>query len=146
MAEKKIGNLDFRCERFGARQQQRLLLRLGKLFGSAIADLQRAVVKEGDEAERDAAALEVLGRLFSQGDIDEADALVVELSEAAQVREPNGTWEPIVFDHHFQGELLTGWQVAYFVIEVNFRGFFDAAARSGLGAAILSSARANSKH
>lgn len=129
MAEKRIGDRTFRAEKLPARAALNLQLRLAKVLGPAFARLAE-IVKIEDEAERDARTLEALGSFLAATDADEVERLVVELSEKARVSVgTGGAYEPVIFDHHFSDDLLTAWQVAMFVVQVNFADFFGGVSR-----------------
>lgn len=139
-AERTIGNATFKAAKLPPRDAQRLLLRMGKIVGPGLTRLVTALKKE-DEAERDAVAVEVIAEMIAKADVDEADDLLVYLCTKAMIKEDNLPYVDVVFDHHFQNDLMQAWQVAYFVLEVNFRDFFGAAAKSGLAKGVLSSTR-----
>lgn len=139
-AERKIGTATFKAAKLPPRDAQRLLLRIGKIVGPGLTRLV-AALKGEDEGERDTAAVEVIAEMIAKADIDEADSLLVYLCSKAMIKEEGLPYVDVVFDHHFQDDLMQAWQVAYFVLEVNFRDFFGAAAKSGLAKGMLSSAR-----
>jgi len=134
MPEQKIDDVTIRCEKLPAREAQRLLLRLGKMLGPALESVAYLQSVSGDEdVERVTAA--ILGDVLAKADVDQADALLTQLIEAAQIKSvKSGGYEPIVFDHHFQDNLIGAWKVAGFVLKVNFADFFGAATDSIFGA------------
>lgn len=141
MAEKKIGQDTYRVQKVGAREQQRMLLRLGRLLGPAITAFTDAIASEGD---RERGALSAVGGMLTNANPDEAEQLLVDICQMAQVNTagmPAGQYEPIIFDHHMDGlPLQTCWEVAGFVLEVNFRDFFDAAVSTPVGKAVRTAA------
>lgn len=139
MAEKKIGKETFRVDKMGARDAQRLLLRIGKMLGPGIEAFASAVTS----TDRETGALQAIGGMLTRADPAEADALLVDLCQSASINVegmPKGQYDPVIFDHHMDADLMQAWQLAAFVLEVNFRDFFSAAAATGLGKAVVKSA------
>jgi hypothetical protein len=136
MAERKIGSATFKAEKLPARDSQKLLLRVGKMIGPGLSNLV-AAMQLPDEEGRDAAAVKVVSDMIAGVSIEEADDLLVYLCSQALIKEDKKDYEEVVFDHHLGDDLALAWQVAYFVLEANFRDFFGAAAKSGLGKALM---------
>lgn len=130
MPEQKIDDVTIRCEKLPAREAQRLLLRLGKVLGPALDGI--ALLRSGvDEESTERVMAAIINDVLAQADVDEADSLITQLVESAQIKTTSaGGYEAIVFDHHFQDNLAGAWQVAGFVLKVNFADFFTAAGRS----------------
>jgi hypothetical protein len=141
VAEKKIGQDTYRVHKAGAREQQRMLLRIGRIAGPAITAFTDALAGDGD---REKGALNALGGMLTNANPDEAEQLLVDLCQMAQVNTggmPVGQYDPVIFDHHMDGlALQTCWEVAGFVLEVNFRDFFDAAVSTNVGKAVRTAA------
>lgn len=144
MAERKIGKDTFRVAKMGARASQRLLLRIGKLLGPGIETFATAVAS----TDRERSAIQAIGGMLAKASPEEADALLVDLCSEAQINVQGtsaGQYEPVVFDHHLDHDLIQAWQVAGFVLEVNFRDFFGALAGTGLGQQIRQSVQGSPK-
>lgn len=136
MAEKKLGNSTYRCEKLKPLDAQRLLIRVGKIFGPSIHHLGTVLSIE-DEAERDREALRMIGDFLSTLEPDTAEEILVALCEMAQVKEGTGGYDQVIFGHHMQ-DLMEAWQVAAFVLGAQFSDFFGAALNSGAARKILS--------
>lgn len=121
MAEKKIGTRTFRAEKMPATEATRNLVRLTKIVGPGMAALTQALTQ--DEAKRDGAALEAIAAVLMNSDADTLTAFVVEMAEKAQVKENGGSYESVIYDMHFD-DLLEAFQVAAFVLQVNYASFF----------------------
>lgn len=130
MPEQKIDDVTVRCEKLPAREAQRLLLRLGKVLGPALDGI--ALLRSGvDEENLERVMAAIVNDVLARADVDEADSLITQLVESAQIKSATGGgYEAIVFDHHFQDNLAGAWKVAGFVLKVNFADFFTAADRS----------------
>lgn len=136
MAEKKIGDSTYRCEKLKPLDAQRLLIRLGKIFGPSIHHLGTVLSIE-EEAERDRETLRMIGEFFTTIDPDQAEAILVDLCKSAQVKQEKGGYDQVIFEHQFD-DLVEAWAVAAFVLETQFRDFFGAALRSGAARNLLS--------
>lgn len=139
MAEKKIGKDTFRVSKMGAREAQRLLIRIGKMLGPGLEAFTQAIAT----VDRERSAMHAISGILSKADPEEVDALLVDLCQQASINVHGaaaGQYDQVVFDHHLDHDLLMAWQVAGFVLEVNFRDFFAAAAETGLGKAVTRSA------
>lgn len=133
-AEKKIGKSTYRVDQLGAREQQRILLRLGKVLGPALGGLlgMGGVDSNKMSAKKQSEFGRLLGEALSKADVDEADDLIVTLCEKARVQEKEGgPFEQVIFEQHFYGNLKASWEVAKFVFDVNFRGFFSEGGAGG---------------
>lgn len=143
MAERKIGADTYRVQKAGALAQQRLLLRLGRILGPAITVFADSMASE----DRERSAMSAIGGLLADANPEEAEQLLIDLCEMAQVNAngmPAGQYDQVIFGHHMDGlPLLTCWEVAGYVLEVNFRDFFDAAVNTGLGKAVKTAAVAS---
>ena len=132
MAEKQIGSRTFRCEKLKVREAVRLQMRLGKTLGPALPALAE-VIRIEDEAERDRRALEAIGAFFAAANAEEAESLVFDLCAVARVQiGGTGNYEPVIPDHHLEDPMMA-YQVAVFVVTVQFAGFTDAISRLSSG-------------
>lgn len=120
MAEKKIGSRTFRTEKMAAVEGTTLMFRLGK---AAAPLLDNPELLRGTELQ-DAAAIASIVKFLSSISPEEATYLIVTFCEKAQVKQEGGTFEPVVYDAHFANDLLEAFQVAAFVIQVNYADFF----------------------
>lgn len=134
MAERKINNDTFKVEKLAATASLSLLVRLTKILGPGLAALNN--VFDADEGKRDAAALAALASVVEKTDPVEFQRLVIEVTETAQIR-LNNSYEPVIFDHHFTGDLLTAFKVFVFALEVNFKSFFGEALASPLARKVM---------
>jgi len=141
MAERKIGNHTYRTEPLNAVASLKLLTRLTKILGPALRHLNAAF--DADEGKRDAAALAAFGSVIESVDPEEFQSLIIETASMASIQ-ANGAYEPVVFDFHFTGNLLEAFQVVLFVLEVNFKGFFDGAKASPLARRVMASPQSSS--
>jgi hypothetical protein len=135
MAERKIGSDTYRFEKLNAFEGLRLAGRVIKFLGPAWGYIDRMF--NGDEAARDAGALLAIAATVKDLDVDQLVAFLEELTRYCQIK-LNGAYEPLLPSHlQTEVEIL---QVAMFVLEVQFKDFFAAAAQSKLGAAMMRTA------
>ncbi len=134
--ERKIGNETFRVEKLPSTEGLKLLVRVTKILGPALRHLDRAF--DANEGTRDGAALSAFAAIIETTDAQEFQDLVVSSAERAQIK-TGGRYEDVIFDIHFQGDLLKAFQVVIFVMEVQFKSFFDAARSNPLLAKIIAS-------
>lgn len=121
MAELKIGNRTYRCDKMPATEGVRMAFRLSKAFAPIIKDLGD-VHSLSNISERD--ALKALSEFLMNIDADDGTDLVVKLAESAEILSPQGAPEPVVFDAHFSGNVVDAVKVAVWVARVNFGDFF----------------------
>lgn len=129
MAETTINKDTFKVEKLAATVSLSLLTRLTKILGPGLSAINN--VFDADEGRRDAAALAALAAIVEKTDETQFQKLVIEVTEYAQIK-LNGAYEPVVFDHHFTGDLLTAFKVFIWVLEVQFKSFFGEAMGSAL--------------
>lgn len=155
MGEKKIGSRTFRANKLPATTAVDLMFRLGKIVGPALGSLATMSVTElkttganivsmpkPDDSNEDGLAaaasaaqrervLSVVGNLFGQLEPATSQKLLVELCEHAQVQMPQGNYDQIIFDAVFSDNILDAFQVAAFVVQVNFGDFLAAGQPKG---------------
>jgi len=119
MAEKKIGNRSFRCEKMPADEGVLYSFRIGKLASPLIGQIQN-LVSGVDEV-----ALTALAEFLQSLDPVEGQEIVMKMAGMAEVKSSESQpYEPVIFNITFQDDLLEAFQVAAWVIMVNFGGFF----------------------
>lgn len=118
MAEKKFGSDTYRCDKVDAETGIRLLIRTSKMFGPASAVM--IALTEKDKAKAESMSMSAIAEFIGKLDEDDAIAYVKDLIGMCRC---NG--EPAVFGVTPQdiGEIF---QVAYWVLEVQFRDFLGA--------------------
>lgn len=134
MAERNIDGEDYRFDKLNPFAGIRLAGRVMKFFGPAWGYIDGLF--DQDEEERDKQALIVFGMIIQDLDVMEMVDFLKELCGYCQIK-MNGKYEPVVPEHHMRSEMEV-FKVALFVLEVQCRDFFAAAASSPLGAAINS--------
>jgi hypothetical protein len=134
--ERKIGNETYRVEKLPSSEGLKLLVRVTKILGPALRHLDKAF--DANEGTRDAAAFAAFASIIETTDADDFQSLVVSSAERAQVK-TGGRYEDVIFDVHFQGDLMKAFQVVLFVMEVQFKSFFDAARSNPIIAKIAAS-------
>ena len=128
MAEKKIGKNTFSCDKMPATEATEWAFRLGRA-AAPLLDKIGSIVKDAQKGDTDDATLKALANFLAQLNPAEGRTIVVSMAEKAQVKQPQGHFEPVVFDAVFNDNLLEAFQVAAWVIQVNFKDFFG----GGLG-------------
>jgi hypothetical protein len=136
MAERKIGSDTYRFEKLNAFEGLRLAGRVVKFLGPAWGYIDRTF--DADESARDAGALLAIAAMVKDLDVDQLIGFLEELTGYCQIR-LNGAYEPLIPKHHLRSEVGI-LQVAMFVLEVQFKDFFGAAAQTKLGAAVMRTA------
>jgi hypothetical protein len=131
MPEKKIGERTYKVEKMAATEATRTLLRLTKIIGPALPKLSAAIAgKDG----QDGAALEAIAELLVHADADGLTNFLVEVAEKAEVKlDKGGSYDPVVFD--LVPDLMEGFQLVAFVLQVQYRDFFGGKLGSVLSAA-----------
>jgi len=138
----EIGDLSFAVESFPYFRAQRLLTRLLKLAGPALAALATLA---GNSPRAAAASMldmnidklaPLLGDFFSRLDPDAAEALTLEILATATVKRADGgevRWVPLIGDRGGKGiidaiipDIWTGLQLQAFALSVHFGGFSGA--------------------
>lgn len=142
MAEKVIGGETFKVEKLAATTGLSLLTRLTKILGPGLRHLNEAF--DADEGKRDAAALVAMADIVATIDEQQFQLLIIQVTEFAAIR-VNNAYEPVIFDHHFQDDLLKAFQVFVFVLEVNYKSFFGGLTGSAVGKRILGSPKSSSE-
>jgi len=133
MAEKKIGKLEYRVSRLPAFETVKMGRRLTHAFGPALGTLVAAL--RAQDMPEDAGA-DNQQRMMAVGaaalsamapSLDERfDHILKELVEMAQVKWESQWTEVIADQDEFvQGDPLVFMQIAWFVLEVNFKSFFS---------------------
>lgn len=121
MPEKKIGTRTYRAEKMPATAATRNLIRLTKIVGPGLSKLQSALTGDGGSS-----ALAAVSDVLSESGADDLTAFIVEIAEAAQVKENGGSYDQVIYDLHFADNLIEAFQVVAFVLQVNYRDFFGA--------------------
>lgn len=125
MAEKKFGKSTYRCEKLPATEATAYVFRIGRLAAPLLGQLSNLKLTElaagkGDDVK----TLSAIAGFLTQLDPVEGQKLTIELAEKAQVQTSQGNFEPVIYDAAFAGDVLMGFQVAAWVIQVNFADFF----------------------
>lgn len=123
--ERKIGENTYAVTQFGAKQGRKVLFRLTKMLGPAMAGL----VKGGFSGEGVASALQTFSESAQEADFD---YLCDAFAEVTVVRQPvvstAGNEIKValakVFDTHFRGHYGNMLLWLAFAVEVNFASFF----------------------
>lgn len=122
MPEKKINSDTFKFEKLTAIASLSLLTRLTKMIGPGLGMI--AGIFDINEEKRDGALMGALAAIVERTDADAFQKMIVEVTEYAQIK-MNGVYEPVVFDHHFSSDLMQGFKVFIWVLEENFKSFFE---------------------
>lgn len=125
--EVEIDGVRFSVTQLGARAAMRLLPRIGRIVGPAIADATNAI-PGGNLGEADVAKLGgALGTLFDRLTPEEQDALLETLLQGARVQ-VEGKWAPLMesFDFLMAGKALTVYRLLWFALGVNYGDFTGA--------------------
>lgn len=144
MGEKKIGSRTFRADKLPATKAVDLMFRLGKIVGPALGQLatlstnelkSSATMPNPNDTDTKSAqrerVLSIVGSLFGQLEPAVAQKLLVELTEHAEVQLPQGNYDKVIFDAVFEENVMDAFQVAAFVVQVNFGDFLTAAQPKG---------------
>lgn len=130
MADKKFGQRTFRCNKLPASESVGLAFRLGKLAAPLLENFASgglsfaSIVGAGENAQGQK-ALGAIAKFLTSIDPKEGQALLIELAEKAQLQQPGGNFEPVIFDSAFAGEHIgDSIQVAAWVVQVNLSDFF----------------------
>jgi len=121
MPDIKINGREFRAQKLPAREGTRNLFQLTKLIGPALSKLGPLVAAKDSEDAQGAAALEAVADLMKASDPDELTDFIVKLAQTAEVKTPNGSYDPVVFDLLSMSE---GFLVFVFILRVNYADFF----------------------
>lgn len=140
MAEKTIGAASYRVAKLPAIDGLKLLARVGKLVGPALPMIRGMLV---DPENRGASELAAVASIIQSTSEDQFVSFVVEVAEIAQIKQ-NGGYEAVIFNHHFNDDLLGAFQLVMFVLEVQFGDFFGGGGKSMSGAGTLRRPRAAS--
>ncbi|HEY8358693.1 MAG TPA: hypothetical protein VIL30_14640 [Ramlibacter sp.] len=131
MPEKKIGSRTYKVEKLPATEATRTLLKLTKIIGPALPKLSAAIA---DKDGQDGAALEAIAELLMFSDADGLTKFLVEIAEHAEVQtDKGGSYDPVVYD--LVPDLMEGFQLVAFVLQVQYRDFFGGKLGSVLSAA-----------
>lgn len=130
MADKKFGQRTFRCNKLPASESVGLAFRLGSLAAPLLESFSSggfsftSLAAKGDDA-KGQKALVAIAKFLSSVDPKEGQALLIELAEKAQLQQPGGNFEPVIFDSAFANEHIgDSIQVAAWVVQVNLADFF----------------------
>lgn len=115
MAEKKIGSDTYSCQKVDAETGIRLLIRTSKMFGPASSVM--SALTEKDKSKAESMSMGAIAEFVGKLDEDDAISYVKDLIGLCRC---NG--EPCVFGVTPQ-EIGDIFQVAYWVLEVQFRDF-----------------------
>lgn len=140
---KEIGGTVFEVQQHPARRALRLVARVGRLGKALGGVLEGAMTGKGRRlADLDVGVvLEAIGAVFDVLTPDEQDAFFAELFACTAIVESSGQRVPLwpVFDARMQGRALDVYSLAFFVLEVNFRDFFDGLASVPVPAGVVPS-------
>lgn len=120
MAEKKFGADTYRCDKLDAEGAMRLLLRTTRMFGPASKVL--SALAETDKAKAETMSVAAIAEFVGKLDEDEAIGYVKDLIGLCRC---NG--QPAIFGVTPQ-DLGEVFQVAWWVLEVQFRDFLGGSA------------------
>lgn len=137
MPDKKIGEKYFRAAKMKVREAVRLQMRLARLLGPSFAEFADIIKMEAgsqiDEDVRDRRVMEVIGSFFASTDTEEAESILFNLCELAQVRvNDTNSYENVIPDMHL-GDALNVYQLAMFVVGEQFGSFMAAVSRPTVG-------------
>ncbi|KQV28099.1 hypothetical protein ASC97_07050 [Rhizobium sp. Root1203] len=141
MAERKIGNREYRVDRplasIALHLQARLLRAAGgtgELLPPLIGELASAQSPEEKQV-LGAKVIGVLGDIFSRLTPEEYVSLVGDIISLAKVKRPSGQYDQCDLDGDFSEHLSSVISVAAFVLKETFGDFFSGALASGARAA-----------
>lgn len=132
MAEKTIGDRQYRSTPLLATQAILLQARLLKVVGPGLSHLKAIMNKGGDEdegAKEKAAtiALEAFGEIVASADPVVVVGLIRDLVSTVEVRRPSGDYDPCDIDGDFvDDQRKYVYPVAVFAIQEQFGDFFGA--------------------
>jgi len=139
------GPAQFTVSQLPAMRAGKLLMRLGKTIGPAIASLASAMdVREGKDLDVSLDAMPAsVAALFANLDGNELEYLTHELLDGATVT-VNGQTVPVLqgFDLLMQGQIPAWFQLLWFALTVNYGNFFDALGGLGPGSTMAKAAKA----
>lgn len=123
--DREIGGVVYRVQQHPARRALRLQARIGKVAGALLSSVSGGK----GLAEVDVGSL--VERVFDTLSPDDFEKLAEDLFACTQIVEPSGALVPLwpVFDTRMQGRTMDVYKLGAFVLEVNFRDFFDALGR-----------------
>jgi tail assembly chaperone len=129
MPEKKIGSRTYKVEKLPATESTRTLLRLTKIIGPALPKLSEAIADDRDTG----TALAAVADLLMNSDADKLTDFLVEIAEHAEVQtERGGSYDPVIYD--LIPDLMEGFQLVAFVLQVQYRDFFGGKLGNALSA------------
>jgi len=126
--EKKIGQRTFRADKMVASVAVTYMFRIGKIAAPLLAGLKGVkialLMDDGGIKGDDTKTLEIIAGFLAELDPVEGQKLVIELAEKAEMMQPGGHYEPVIFDANFSENVMDGFLVAALVIQANFASFF----------------------
>jgi len=131
--EKFIEGATYTVTQLPARRAIKLKARLIKLFGPVMAQIFITATATSAEEQKKNGLVKAIEILGNHIDENQFESLLVELLNG--VRKNGVELTPSVIDLEFAGDIATLYQVAWFVIEVNFANFFSLI---GIGSQFLS--------
>lgn len=136
IVETTINNRTFKTQRMTARRAWKLNGQIAKLLSGSLDSLMDLASE--DEAERDRAALKIIGRFIAENDMDSLVDFIVSLCtntfcEGERITEAN-------FDVVFADNMVDAGQVALWVVGVNLSSFFGESKFGGIAQDLVASA------
>lgn len=121
------GTLEFVVTQLPAMRSGKVLMRIGKGLGPAIAGLITAVDSKGGDFKSADSLASAARDLFTALDGDELERITRDLLDTAQVK-INGEIVPVMpqFDMLFTGHVGSWFSLLWFAFEVNFGSFIGA--------------------
>lgn len=117
--EKEINGVAYIVKQLDALRALKVQAKLIKLLGPALAGIKDAkLTKESIRAK----LLDVLSSLVESADDAAVVDLITSLFEVNVFYKHDGQLVKVAFEMHFTGKVMEMWQVAWFVLEVNFGG------------------------
>ena len=134
MAEKKIGTETWRCDKLGAEESVRLLIRTSKLFGPASAVLGALTMADKDKAKEDVLTTQALAEFVGRLNEEEAISYIRDLVGLCIVKDARGNGSQAQFGFHCQDmDLGEIFGICFWILEVQFRSFLGGALVAGKG-------------
>jgi hypothetical protein len=120
--EKEINGSVYAVTQLPARRAIRLKARLVKLIGPIFAQIYLTIEKKSDQ-EQKANIINAIENFSSHMNEQEFENLVVDILQG--VRKNGVELVPAIIDLEFAGDMVTLYQVIWFVLEVNYADFFS---------------------
>lgn len=132
MAEKKIGDREFRVDQPLATEALLLQTRVLKVLGSAGDKIPDIIESANSGSEDSSAIVTTFAEFFKNCDPSETVNLIKDIVEMAEIRRPSGVYESVSMDADFSGSQKEMFQVAFFILKEVFGDFLGVLGGNGI--------------